>query len=66
MLWPMIAIALGFLGVAVLGVLAVRVFVQVRRLSGQVADASRRITEASGDLERAASDLARTGRATLP
>ncbi|MCX5076315.1 hypothetical protein ABT144_11875 [Streptomyces sp. NPDC002039] len=66
MLWPMLAIALGFLGVAVLGVLAVRVFVQVRRLSGQVADASRRITEASGDLERAASDLARTGRATLP
>ncbi|WP_392893981.1 hypothetical protein [Streptomyces sp. LN699] len=66
MLWPMLAIALGFLGVAVLGVLAVRVFVQVRRLSGQVADASRRITEASGDLERAASDLARMGRATLP
>ena len=30
MLWPMFAIALGFLGIAVLGVLAVRVFVEVR------------------------------------
>ncbi|MGW0394288.1 hypothetical protein ACWDYJ_26055 [Streptomyces sp. NPDC003042] len=66
MLWPMLAIALGFLGVAVLSVLAVRVFVEVRRLSGQVAEASRRITEASGDLERAATDLARAGRAARP
>lgn len=63
MLWPMLAIALGFLGVAVLAVLALRVFVEVRRLSGQVAEASRRITDASGDLERAAGDLARAGRA---
>lgn len=62
MLWPMIAIALGFLGVAVLSVLAVRVFVEVRRLSGQVERASRRISEASADLERAAADLARAGR----
>ncbi|MEU3725166.1 hypothetical protein [Streptomyces sp. NPDC031705] len=66
MLWPMLAIALGFLGLAVLSVLAVRVFLEVRRLSGQVALASRRITEASGDLERAAADLARTGRAAAP
>lgn len=62
MLWPMIAIALGFLGLAVLSVLAVRVFVEVRRLSGQVERASRRISEASADLERAAADLARAGR----
>lgn len=62
MLWPMLAIALGFLGVAVLAVLAVRVFVEVRRLSGQVARAGRRISDASGDLERAAADLARAGR----
>ncbi|MFD8633060.1 hypothetical protein [Streptomyces sp. NPDC059533] len=62
MLWPMIAIALGFLGLAVLSVLAVRVFVEVRRLSGQVERASRRISDASGELERAASDLARAGR----
>ncbi|RKT03794.1 hypothetical protein BX286_1732 [Streptomyces sp. 3211.6] len=62
MLWPMLAIALGFLGVAVLSVLAVRVFLEVRRLSVQVASASRRITEASGDLERAAADLAGAAR----
>ncbi|MFI5982799.1 hypothetical protein ACIBEA_18210 [Streptomyces sp. NPDC051555] len=61
MLWPMLAIVLGFLGVAVLAVLAVRVFVEVRRLSGQVAEASRRIADASGELERASVDLARAG-----
>ncbi|MCX5197729.1 hypothetical protein OOK31_28190 [Streptomyces sp. NBC_00249] len=66
MLWPMLAIALGFLGVAVLAVLAVRVFLEVRRLSRQVERASRRITDASGDLERAAADLARSGRAARP
>ncbi|MFF3020475.1 hypothetical protein [Streptomyces sp. NPDC057939] len=66
MLWPMLAIALGFLGVAVLSVLAVRVFVEVRRLANRVDEASRRITEASGDLERAAADLARAGGAVRP
>ncbi|WP_371679325.1 hypothetical protein [Streptomyces sp. NBC_01276] len=66
MLWPMLAIALGFLGVAVLAVLAVRVFLEVRRLSGQVALASRRITQASGDLEQAAADLARAGQGLRP
>ncbi|MEW2415704.1 hypothetical protein AB0953_18565 [Streptomyces sp. NPDC046866] len=66
MLWPMLAIALGFLGLTVLAVLAVRVFVEVRRLSGQVDRASRMIAEASGDLERAASDLARAGRTVRP
>ncbi|MGW5342415.1 hypothetical protein [Streptomyces sp. NPDC004050] len=64
MLWPMLAIALGFLGLTVLAVLALRVFAEVRRLSGQVALAIRRITAASGDLERAAEDLARAGRET--
>ena len=58
MLWPMIAIALGFLGIAVLGVLAVRVFVEVRRLARQVAAASERIQRAAADLERAATPLA--------
>ncbi|MBT2459736.1 hypothetical protein [Streptomyces sp. ISL-86] len=66
MLWPMLAIALGFLGVAVLSVLALRVYVEVRRLSGQVSRASRRIADASGDLERAAEDLARAGRIVRP
>ncbi|MFI8997983.1 hypothetical protein [Streptomyces sp. NPDC053542] len=58
MLWPMIAIALGFLGLAVLGVLAVRVFVEVRRLARQVDETSRRIQYAAQNLERAAGPLA--------
>ncbi|MFE2158381.1 hypothetical protein ACFW9M_11245 [Streptomyces lydicus] len=58
MLWPMIAIALGFLGLAVLGVLAVRVFVEVRRLARQVGATSERIQQAAQDLERAAVPLA--------
>ncbi|MFC9298117.1 hypothetical protein ACFTWH_29800 [Streptomyces sp. NPDC057011] len=66
MLWPMLAIALGFLGVAVLAVLAVRVYVEVHRLSRQVAQAGRRISDASVDLERAATDLARAGRGLRP
>ncbi|MFB6484496.1 hypothetical protein ACFCXF_39500 [Streptomyces virginiae] len=66
MLWPMFAIVLGFLGVAVLAVLAVRVYMEVRRLASQVAQASRRITDASADLERAAVDLARAGQGVRP
>ncbi|MGW1772311.1 hypothetical protein [Streptomyces sp. NPDC002104] len=66
MLWPMFAIALSFLGLAVLAVLAVRVFVEVRRLSAQVADAGRRIADASADLEKAAAGLARAGRSVRP
>ncbi|MFF5446670.1 hypothetical protein [Streptomyces sp. NPDC012888] len=62
MLWPMLTIALGFLGLTVLAVPAVRVYVEVRRLAGQVAESSRRIADATGDLEHAAEDLARTGR----
>ncbi|MEU5051076.1 hypothetical protein [Streptomyces sp. NPDC021096] len=58
MFWPMLAIALGFCGLAVLGVLAARVFVETRRLARQVAEASRRITLAAEDLERAATPLA--------
>ncbi|MCX5396022.1 hypothetical protein [Streptomyces sp. NBC_00102] len=60
MFWPMIAIALGFLGIAVLGVLAVRVFLEVRRLGRQVATTSERINRAAQDLERAATRLAST------
>ncbi|MEU2515691.1 hypothetical protein [Streptomyces syringium] len=58
MLWPMLAIALAFCGLAVLGVLAARVFVEVRRLARQVATSSQRITRAAEDLERAATPLA--------
>ncbi|MEU6081201.1 hypothetical protein [Streptomyces sp. NPDC047108] len=62
MLWPMLAIALGFCGIAVLGVLAIRVFVEVRRLARQVAESSERITRAAEDLERSAVPLASTAR----
>ena len=62
MFWPMLAIALGFLGIAVLGVLAVKVFVEAQRLGRQVTrhSADQRAAE---DLERAAADLAATGGA---
>lgn len=54
MFWPMFAVAMGFVGLAVLGVLAIRVFLEARRLGQQVADSARRINRAAEDLERAA------------
>ncbi|WP_330341036.1 hypothetical protein [Streptomyces sp. NBC_00557] len=60
MFWPMFAVALGFLGLAVLGVLAVRVFLEARRLGQQVADSARRINRAAEDLERSAVSAARS------
>ncbi|MET9481487.1 hypothetical protein [Streptomyces sp. NPDC006638] len=63
MFWPMLAIALGFCGIAVLGVLAVRVFLEVQRLGRQVATTTDRINRAAEDLERAATRLAATGDA---
>ncbi|MEU9759393.1 hypothetical protein [Streptomyces sp. NPDC047985] len=63
MFWPMLAIALGFLGIAVLGVLAVRVFIEVKRLGRQVTRTTQRINRAAEDLERAATELAATGEA---
>ncbi|GAA3135142.1 membrane protein [Streptomyces rameus] len=59
MFWPMFAVAVGFLGLAVLGVLAVRVFLEARRLGEQVADSARRINRAAENLERAAVSAAR-------
>ncbi|MET9658564.1 hypothetical protein [Streptomyces sp. NPDC006510] len=63
MFWPMLAIALGFLGIAVLGVLAVKVFIEAQRLGSQVTRTTQRINRAAEDLERAATDLAATGEA---
>ncbi|MEV8035084.1 hypothetical protein [Streptomyces sp. NPDC086182] len=60
MFWPMFAIAAGFLGITVLGVLAVRVFLEAERLGRQVADSARRINTAADDLERAAAVAARS------
>ncbi|MDX3229660.1 hypothetical protein PV419_29375 [Streptomyces sp. ME19-01-6] len=72
MLWPMLALALAFTGIVVLAVLAVRVFVEVRRLARQVGESSRRITRAAEDLERATAplgghmDALRNGRHDAP
>ncbi len=65
MLWPMLAVALGFLGIAVLGLLGIRVFIEAQRLGRQVTRTTQRINSAAEELERAAEGLARTG-ATLP
>ncbi|MYR41427.1 hypothetical protein [Streptomyces sp. SID5910] len=58
MFWPMFAVAVGFLGLAVLAVLAVRVFVEAQRLGRQVTDSASRINRAAADLERAAESAA--------
>jgi hypothetical protein len=60
MFWPMLAIAAGFLGIAVLGALAVRVFLEAERLGRQVTDSARRISRAAEDLERATEAAARS------
>lgn len=60
MFWAMFAVAMGFLGLAVLGVLAVRVFLEARRLGLQVTDAAQRINRAAEELERAAVATARS------
>ncbi|MEU3980029.1 hypothetical protein AB0F77_07940 [Streptomyces sp. NPDC026672] len=59
MFWPMLAVAVGFAGLAVLAVFAVRVFVEAGRLGRQVSDSARRINRAAEDLERAAVSAAR-------
>ncbi|MET8568350.1 hypothetical protein [Streptomyces sp. NPDC004783] len=60
MFWPMFAVAVGFLGLAVLAVFAVRVFVEAQRLGRQVSDSASRINRAAADLERAAESAARS------
>ncbi|MEU6481913.1 hypothetical protein ABZ858_34590 [Streptomyces sp. NPDC047017] len=59
MFWPMFAVAAGFVGLAVLGVLAVRVFLEAQRLGRQVSDSAHRISRAAEDLERASASAAR-------
>ncbi|WP_037628431.1 hypothetical protein [Streptomyces aureus] len=59
MFWPMFAVCAGFLGLAVLGVFAVQVFLEARRLGAQVADSAGRIGKAAEELERAAVNAAR-------
>lgn len=64
MFWPMTAVAVGFLFIAVLGVLAIKVFVEAQRLGRQVADTTRKINSAAEELERAAVEL--SGAAETP
>lgn len=59
MYWPMFAVVVGFLGLAVLGVFAVRVFLEAQRLGRQVTESAHRINRAADDLERAAVSAAR-------
>ncbi|WP_097230321.1 hypothetical protein [Streptomyces zhaozhouensis] len=54
----MALVFLTFAGVAVLGVLAVRVGIEVARFSRAVADGTERIGRAAEELERAAEPLA--------
>ncbi|MFJ2258838.1 hypothetical protein ACIOKD_10895 [Streptomyces sp. NPDC087844] len=63
MFWPMFAIAVGFLGIAVLGVLAVRVFLEAERLGRQVDESARRISRAAEDLEHASVAVTRSADA---
>ncbi|MGW4817921.1 hypothetical protein ACWEP4_02850 [Streptomyces sp. NPDC004227] len=60
MFWAMFAVATGFVGMAVLGVLAVRVFVEAQRLGRQVSESARRINRAAEDLERASLSAGRS------
>ncbi|MFJ4692548.1 hypothetical protein [Streptomyces sp. NPDC088766] len=59
MFWPMFAVAVGFLGLAVLAVFAVRVFLEAQRLGRQVSDSAQRINRAAEELERASLSAAR-------
>lgn len=54
MLWPMLHLALAFCGVAVLGVLAVRVGLEVHRFSRAVGDSADRLGRATDELRRVA------------
>jgi hypothetical protein len=66
MFWAMLAVALGFCGIAVLGVLAIRVFLATQRLGRQVAYSTDRINRAAEDLELAATRLAASGETLGP
>ncbi|WP_394435399.1 G protein-coupled receptor family protein [Streptomyces sp. SGAir0957] len=61
MFWAMLAVALGFVGLAVLAVFAIKVFVEAQRLGRQVADTTQQINRAAEELERAAVSVAKAG-----
>lgn len=60
MLWPMLFLVIAFAGLVVLGVLAVRVGIEVRRFARAVGDGAERIARAADDLEHATAFYGRT------
>ncbi|MFW6719173.1 hypothetical protein ACXZ65_19180 [Streptomyces aculeolatus] len=64
MLWPMTAVALGFLGLVALAVPAARVGLEARRLARRLDDAAQQVSRATRDLERSAADVARRAGST--
>ena len=65
MVWILLTTALAFCGIAVLGVLGIRVYLEVRRLARQVGDSSRALAGAAEQFQRSAEPLAaRAGSAT--
>ncbi len=50
--WVLFGVALGAVGVAVLGVLAYRLWRQLRGLAGELSAASERLARASDELQR--------------
>jgi hypothetical protein len=58
MLWLFLSVGLATAGLLVLGVLAIRVFLAVRQLAGQVAAGTEALTRASERLRRAAEPVA--------
>ncbi|WP_181789147.1 hypothetical protein [Streptomyces phytophilus] len=61
MLWPMTAVALGFLGLVALAIPAAGVGLEARRLARRLDDAAQQVSRATRDLERSAAEVA--GRA---
>ncbi|MQS06140.1 hypothetical protein [Streptomyces alkaliphilus] len=61
MFWPMLHVVLAFGGVAVLGVFAVRVGLEVNRFSRTVAGSAERIGRATEELERVTGPTLRKG-----
>ncbi|MCQ4043442.1 hypothetical protein ACFOSC_05950 [Streptantibioticus rubrisoli] len=56
--WILLTTALAFCGIAVLGVLGIRVYVEVRRLARQVGDSSQALASAAEQFQRSAEPLA--------
>ncbi len=58
MLWIFVSTALAFCGIAVLGVLGIRVYVEAGRLVRQIGDSSEALGDAAERFQRTAEPLA--------